>query len=257
MDPVLNRPLAANPVFIAGMEMARYLWVSGSTREHCAQVVVKNKRNAMYNPAAAYPADLDPEDVLNAEFVSYPLSDNDASHHADGAIVLVLAAEEVARRLSNVPIWIRGLGWCNDAYSLETRAWGRAIYAEEAGRMAYGMAGIRNPMEEIGFAEIDDAYSYKELQHLEALGFCPLGQAGYLTEEGATDVGGVLPVNVSGGSLGCGHLLDASGLRAVAMVVMQLRGEAGPRQLPDVETGLAFGWRGVPTTSGAAVVLSK
>jgi acetyl-CoA C-acetyltransferase len=257
LDPVLNRPLGANPVFVAGLEMNRYLWAAGATREQCAQVVVKNKRNALYNPAAAYGASLELDDVLNSELIAYPLSQHDLSSHADGAIVLVLAAFDVARSLTQEPIWIRGLGWCNDAPSLETRAWGRAIYAEEAGKMAYDMAGIRNPMDEIDFAEIDDAYSYKELQHLEALGFCIFGEAGYLTEEGATDVNGILPVNVSGGSLGCGHLLDASGLRAVVDVVVQLRGEAGPRQLPDVETGLAFGWRGVPTTSGAAVVLSN
>jgi acetyl-CoA C-acetyltransferase len=119
------------------------------------------------------------------------------------------------------------------------------------------MAGVRNPMDEIDFAEIDDSYSYKELQHLEALGFCLFGEAGYLTEEGVTDVGGDLPVNVSGGSLGVGHPLEASGLRAVVDVVLQLRGEAGALQLPEVETGLAFGWRGVPSTSGAAVVLSN
>jgi acetyl-CoA C-acetyltransferase len=257
MDPVLNRPLAANPVFIAGMEMMRYLWASGATREQCAEVVAKNKRNALYNPAAAYGENIEAKDVLSAEMIAYPLTQNDISAHTDGAIVTVLASEDVARRLSEKPIWIRGIGWCNDASSLETRAWGRAIYAEEAGKMAYRMAGIRNPMQEIDFAEIDDSFSYKELQHLEALGFCLFGEAGFLTQEGVTDVGGILPVNVSGGSLGCGHLLDASGLRAVAAAVMQLRGEAGPRQLPEVETGLAFGWRGVPTTSGAAVVLSN
>ena len=257
MDPVLNRPLAANPVFIAGMEMNRYLHVTGATREQCAQVVAKNKRNALYNPAAAYGAAIEPEDVLNAEMVAYPLTRQDISPHADGAIVLVLAAAEVAESLTDVPIWIRGIGWCNDSPTLETRAWARAIYAEEAGRMAYGMAGIRNPMQEIDFAEIDDAFSYKELQHLEALQFCRFGEAGLITEEGVTESDGDLPVNVSGGSLGCGHLLDASGLARVLEVVLQLRGEAGPRQLPDVETGLAFGWRSVPTTSGAAVVLSS
>ena len=257
MDPVLNRPLGANPVFIAGMEMMRYLWATGATREQCAQVVAKNKRNALYNPLAPYGAKLELNDILNDELISYPLSKQDISAHADGAIVLVLAAEGVAESLDRDPIWIRGLGWCNDAPSLETRAWGRAIYAEEAGKMAYRMAGIRNPMDEIDFAEIDDAYSYKELQHLEALGFCQFGEAGALTEEGVTDVGGYLPVNVSGGSLGNGHLLDASGLRAVYDVVTQLRGEAGALQLPEVETGLAFGWRGVPTTSGAAVVLNN
>ncbi len=257
MDPVLNRPLAANPVFIAGMEMNRYLHVTGATREQCAQVVAKNKRNALYNPAAAYGAAIEPEDVLNSEMVAYPLTQQDISPHADGAIVLVLAAAEVAESLTDVPIWIRGIGWCNDSPSLENRAWARAIYAEEAGRMAYEMAGIRNPWQEIDFAEVDDAFSYKELQHLEALHFCRFGEAGLITEEGVTGIGGELPVNVSGGSLGCGHLLDASGLARVLEVVLQLRGEAGPRQLPDVETGLAFGWRSVPTTSGAAVILSN
>jgi acetyl-CoA C-acetyltransferase len=256
MDPVLNRPLAANPIFIAGMEMTRYLWATGATREQCAQVVVKNKRNALYNPLASFGADLEPEDVLDDESISYPLGKQDISPHADGAIVVVLAAADIAKSLENDPVWIRGIGWCNDASSLETRAWGRAIYAEGAGQMAYKMAGIRNPMEEIDLAEIDDVYSYKELQHLEALGFCQFGEAGVITEEGVTDVDGYLPVNVSGGSLGCGHLLDASGLRAVAEVVLQLREEAGTHQVPDVETGLAFGWRGVPTTSGAAVILS-
>jgi acetyl-CoA C-acetyltransferase len=257
MDPVLNRPLAANPVFVAGMEMNRYLWATGATRDQCAQVVAKNKRNALFNPLAAYGASLEPDDVLSSRMISYPLTQQDVSAHVDGAIVLVLASAEVAENLTNVPIWIQGIGWCNDAPSLETRAWGRAIYAEGAGHMAYKMAGIRNPMDEIDFAEIDDSYSYKELQHLEALGFCLFGEAGYLTEEGVTDVGGDLPVNVSGGSLGVGHPLDASGLRAVVDVVLQLRGEAGALQLPEVETGLAFGWRGVPTTSGAAVILSN
>jgi acetyl-CoA C-acetyltransferase len=257
MDPVLNRPLGENPIFIAGLEMNRYLWASGATREQCAQVVVKNKRNALYNPAAAYGATLDVDDILCSEPVSFPLSQLDISAHADGAIVLVLAAEDLAARLPNDPVWIQGIGWCNDAPSLETRAWGRAIYAEQAGKMAYRMAGISNPMEEIDFAEIDDGYSYKELQHLEALGFCQFGEAGILTAEGVTEPGGYLPVNISGGSLGCGHLLDASGLRAVTEVVQQLRGEAGAHQLPDVETGLAFGWRGVPSTSGAAVVLTN
>ncbi len=257
MDPVLNRPLGANPVFIAGMEMNRYLHRSGATREQCAQVVVKNKRNALYNPAAAFGAAIEPEDVLDAEMIAYPLTQQDISPHADGAIVLVLAAAHVAESLTDSPVWMRGIGWCNDAPSLETRAWGRAIYAEQAGQMAYRMAGIRNPQQEIDFVEIDDAYSYKELQHLEALGFCRWGEAGLLTVEGVTEMGGDLPVNPSGGSLGGGHLLDASGLRAVAEVVLQLRGEAGAHQLPDVETGLAFGWRGVPSTSGAAVVLSN
>ena len=256
MDPVYNRPLAANPHFIAGMEMNRYLHETGTTREQCAWVVVKNKRNALLNPAAAYGADIAVEDVLVSEPLSYPLSRLDVSFHADGAIVMVLASGAKAEELTDRPIWIRGVGWCNDSPSLENRDWGRAIYAQEAAKMAYRVAGIRSPRLEIDFAEIDDAFSYKELQHLEALGLCRPGEAGPLTEEGFTERDGEFPVNPSGGCLGVGHLLDASGMGRVLEVVLQLRGEAGQRQLEDVETGLALGWRSLPTTSGAVVILS-
>jgi acetyl-CoA C-acetyltransferase len=257
MDPVFNRPLGANPYFIAGLEMNSYLCATGTTREQCARVVAKNKYNALYNPLAAYGANVEVEDVLESDFVSWPLSRMDMAPRADGAIVMVLAAKERAEALTDWPIWVRGVGWCNDSYSLENRDWSGAVYAAKAGKMAYRMAGIRSPWQELDLAEIDDTFSYKELQHMEALRLCLPGEAGFLTEDGATEIGGDLPVNPSGGSLGAGHLLDASGLARLLEVVLQLRGDAGPRQLSDVETGLAFGWRGIPTTSGAAVIVSN
>jgi acetyl-CoA C-acetyltransferase len=257
MDPVFNRPLGANPYFIAGLEMNSYLCATGTTRAQCARVVAKNKHNALYNPLAAYGANVEIEDVLQADFVSWPLSRMDMAPHADGAIVMVLAAREQAEALTEWPIWVRGVGWCNDSFSLENRDWSDSVYAAKAGEMAYRMAGIRSPWQELDLAEIDDTFSYKELQHMEALRLCLPGEAGYLTEDGATEIGGDLPVNPSGGSLGAGHLLDASGLARLLEVVLQLRGDAGTRQLPDVETGLAFGWRGIPTTSGAAVIVSN
>jgi acetyl-CoA C-acetyltransferase len=255
MEPIYNRPLGANPVFIAGMEMNRYLYSTGTTEAQCAQVVVKNRGNGFLNPSAAYGARLDLETVLGSETVSHPLKKLEISSHADGAIVVVLASSDVAEDLTDLPIWIRGVGWCNETPSLETRDWEGATYARKSGEMAYRTAGIRNPWQEIDFAEVDDAYAYKELQHMEALGLCREGEAGYLVQEGQTELDGQFPINPSGGSLGLGHLLDASGLARVLEVVLQLRGEAGERQLEDVETGMAFGWRGIPTTSGAAVVL--
>jgi len=256
MDPIYNRPLGANPVFIAGMEMNRYLHHTGTTEEQCAQVVVKNRSNGFLNPSAAYGASLSLDAVLSSEPVSYPLKRLEISSHADGAIVMVLASGDVAEQLSYLPIWVRGVGWCNETPSLETRDWEGATYARKAAEMAYRVSGIRSPRLEIDFAEVDDTFAYKELQHMEALGLCRDGEAGLLVEEGATELDGDLPINPSGGSLGVGHLLDASGLARVLEVVLQLRGEAGERQLEDAETGLAFGWRSIPTTSGAAVVLS-
>jgi len=255
MDPVLNRPLTVNPHFIAGLEMNRYLYETGTTREQCAAVIAKNKANALLNPAAAYPAAISVEAAARGEPLAEPLTDLDVAPHADGAVVMVLASAAKVEELGVVPVWIRGVGWANSAFNLESRDWATAEYARLAGQMAYRTAGIRNPLAELDFAEIDDTFSYKELQHLEALGLARPGEAGSMTEEGVTALDGTFPVNPSGGSLGVGHLLDASGLARVLECVLQLRGQAGERQLDEPQIALAFGWRGLPTASGAAVIL--
>jgi len=256
-DPVLNRPLRFNTHFVAGMEMNRYLFETGTTREQCAAVVVKNRFNALGNPSAPYGANLALQDVRSGPMLSAPLGHRETAEHADGAIAMVLASEKAARHLTDLPIWIDGVGWCNDSPSLESRDWGGAGYISQAARMAYRQAGINNPLQVIDFAEVDDIYAYKELQSLEALDFFRPGEAGEMTAEGFTTPEGDLPVNISGGSLGCGHLLDATGLARALEVVTQLRGEAGARQLEDVEVGLVQSWRGVPTTSGAVAILSN
>jgi acetyl-CoA C-acetyltransferase len=256
-DPVLNRPLRLNTHFIAGMEMNRYLVDSDTTPQQCAQVVVKNKRNALDNPAAPYGANLSVDDVLSGPPLAWPLGVRQTAEHADGAIVLVVASEEKALALSDHPIWILGCGWSNDSPGLENRDWGQANYVKDAARLAYRQAGIHSPFQAIDFAEVDDIYAYKELQALEALGFFGYGEAGQVTDEGITHKDGSLPVNVSGGSLGMGDLLDANGLARALEVVLQLRGNAGSRQLEDISVGLAQSWRGVPTASGAVAIFGN
>jgi acetyl-CoA C-acetyltransferase len=123
--------------------------------------------------------------------------------------------------------------------------------------MAYRQAEVRNPAEEIDLLEVDDTYAYKELQHLEALG---LGEATELAgwlEEGELAPEGELPVNVSGGSLGQGHLFEANGLARLLECVEQLRGEAGERQVDEAYMAVAQSWRGVPSTSAAVAVLAN
>ena len=256
-DPILNRPLRFNSNFIAGLEMNRYLFETGATLEQCAAVVQKNRLHALRNPKAAFGAELTLDEILAGPPISWPLGKRDLAESADGAVVMVLASESMARQLSDKPIWVLGIGWCNDSPSLESREWGELPYIQKAAQIAYRQAGFRNPQGIIDFAEVDDTYSYKELQSLEALGFCLPGEAGILTEDGATAFDGELPVNASGGCLGMGHLLDATGLTRALEVVLQLRGEAGLYQLEEVNVGLAQSWRGVPTTSGAVAVLAN
>lgn len=256
-DPILNRPLQFNSDFIAGMEMNRYLFETDGTLEACAAVVVKNRHNALRNPLASYGADLTIDEILAGPSLSWPLGHREKSKLVDGAIVLVLASEDRALALSSQPVWILGIGWCNGPPSLESREWGTVPYVQKAAEMAYRQAGIRQTNMAVDFAEVDDSYAYKELQHLEALGLLPLGEAGSLTEAGVTEPEGDFPVNVSGGSLGMGNLMDANGLARALEIVLQLRGEAGPRQLDEVQIGLAQSWRGVPTTSSAVAILGE
>jgi acetyl-CoA C-acetyltransferase len=258
-DPAYIRPLQENPDFIAGLEMNRYLYETETSRAQCAAVVVKNKYNALNNPLAAYGAKTSIDDIINAPDLSSPLKAYDKSGHLDGAIVLLLAPEERVAEFTAKPVWVKGIGWATDTPNLDSRlkGFGSAVYAKLAGQMAYKMAGIKTPYKELDFAEIDDTYSYKELQHLEALSLCSSGKAGKLLEMGCFDSTGDLPVNISGGSLGVGYLHEANGLHRVLETALQLRNESGKNQLPAAETGLAFAWRGVPTATGAAVILGR
>ena len=256
-DPILNRPLGGHPYYVAGMEMMRYLCETRTSPEECAQVVVKNKRNALANPHACYGAKLTVEDVLNSEVQFYPLKKLEISPISDGCVVFVVASKDAAEKLTDKPVWVGGVGWCTETPCLETRDWGRAVHTELAAKMAYKMAGINNPVKEIDFAEVCDMFAYKELMHMEALGLCRRGEAGQLVKEGVTERDGEMPVNPSGGMLGMGYALEASGLQRLLEAVLQLRGQAGKRQIEDIETCVVQTWRGIPTATSAVAVLSS
>jgi acetyl-CoA C-acetyltransferase len=255
LDPIYNRPLGLNPHAVAGLEMNVFMHETGVRAEHCAQVAAKNRRNALRNPIAAYPLSLTPMHVETSPYVAYPLRDAEIAQRADGCAVVVLANEARVEKFHSRPVWVCGVGFANDSATLESRDWVRAEYIRVAAERAYRQASIQNPRE-IDLFEVDDTYAYKELQHLIALGLYSDGaEAGKSLAAGETGADGKMPVNVSGGALGMGLPLDASGLYRVTEIVLQLRGQAGARQLPDIRLGLAQSWRGLPTTSGAVVVL--
>ncbi len=256
-DPVLNRPLDEHYSYVSGLAMNRFLHDGKATREQCAQVVVKNRANALQNPVAAYAADLTLDNVLESEPVSDPVRLLDLAQVADGAIVFVICSDQTAGSLTDNPVWIKGVGWSSDSPSLESRDWGSAVSTRLAGDMAYKMAGIKYPAKEIDLAEVTDEVSYKELEHIEALRLIEPGRAGLALEDGRTTSEGDLPVNVSGGDLGVGHLFEAAGAQKLMEIVLQLRGTAGSRQVEGAHTGLAQAWRGEPTTSAAVAILSN
>jgi len=253
-DPTFGRIQGVDPKYLAGLEMRRYLEESGNTLEDCAAVVVKNCVNALKNPVATYGNDLSNEDVLESEEVASPLKKLDISQSSDGSVVIVLASAAKAPRLSDNPIWITGISWFSDTPNVEEMDLGQAQYALNSSKKAYQMARIK-PAEQLDFAEIDDTYSFKELEHIEALGLAK--KAGKFVSSGKADLDGTLPVNPSGGSLGMGYFVEATGLVRAYEAVLQLRGLAGKAQLPKASKCVVQSWRGIPTQSGATAVLSS
>jgi acetyl-CoA C-acetyltransferase len=246
-----------HPYFLAGMEMQSYLRETGTTEEQCAGVVVKNKMNAFSNPYAEFEAKIRVEDVMESEYYFKPVKSLDIAPNVDGAICFVLASEEAVKEMGiDDPIWLSGFGYASETPWLSTRGM-QADYAKMAAKMAYKMAGITQPRQQIDVAEVDDKFSYKELQHLEAVGLARSGEAADLLAEGELSHGGSIPTNLSGGALGVGNCLEATGLQKSLEIVTQLRGHAGKRQVKDAKVGLAQSWRGIPIGTGSVAVFSR
>jgi acetyl-CoA C-acetyltransferase len=224
LDPVLNRPLGVSALAVAGLEMRRYLHAGGRSAEECRDVAARNREHARANPRASYADAVAPTPLFD------PLTADQAARSADGCVVLVLAGEDLA---GEDAVWVDGVGWNQDAPSLESRDWSRAAAASAAGEAAYRRAGIAPG--DVDLAEVDDTFAYKQLQHVEALGLDGLDPA---------------RVNASGGAIGEGHLHEGNGLaRALACVEGLRAGEA--------RTALAQSWRGVPSSSSAVAVLRR
>ena len=256
-DPIMSRPLGINLVWIFALEMHRYMHVHGIKKEEIAEVSVKNKGNALDHPCAQLGAKITVEDVLNSEVLVWPVQRLDISPTSDGAAALVLASEDVAKKITDDPIWIDGVGWNIDSTYWTNRDLYYPKYVEYAARMAYRMAGIGNPRKEIDVAEPYDPFDYKELHHMEGLLLCKKGEAAKLTVEGVTQRDGDLPINPSGGLLGVGNPIAAAGLMKVCEIFWQLRGEAGKRQVPgDPRTGVAQAW-GDLMQYGSVIVLRR
>jgi len=242
-DNITEQPLKPNLLWIFALEQNRYMARHGITNEEIARVSVKNKRNALDHPAAQLGAKLTVKEVLASEVMAWPVHRLMVSPTSDGAAAVVLASEDAARRLTDKPIWIQGVGWCLDTAYWTNRDLYYPEYVEKAAWMAYKMAGIREPRKEINIAEPYDPFAYKELHHLEGLQLAPKGKAPQLLADGVFDRDGDLPSTPSGGLLGVGNPIAAAGTMKICELFWQLRGEAGKRQVPGKpRRGVAQAW---------------
>ncbi|MHA1607577.1 MAG: thiolase C-terminal domain-containing protein [Candidatus Freyarchaeota archaeon] len=255
LDPIYNRPLGGHPYYLAGMDMTRYICDAGATREQIAEVVVKNKGNALLNPSAGFGARLTVDDVICSRPAFWPINELDIAPLADYSAVVILASEDVARAVTDTPVWVIGVGHATDSSYPESWSWGEAIWVKNASKEAFTMAGIRDPKKQVNIVEVTEAFSYQEPQYLEAMGICKKGEAPSMVEE--FYIGGRLPVNASGGCLGMGYAPQAAGLQRIVEVVQQLRQQAGRRQVDNAEVGVAVGSDSEIVKCGGVVVLAR
>ena len=229
----------------------------GSSWEQLATITIKNHHNGTLNPKAHYQAEIidiaaklgerrgmtfsDEMEFLRSDLnavIAHPLRLFDCCPISDGASSIILASEKIARRFTDTPVHIRGIGQASDTMALHDRSDITTLMATRlAAEQAYKMAGVGAP--DIDVADVHDCFTIAELIATEDLGFFAKGEGGKAAAEGRTALYGDKPINPDGGLKAKGHPVGATGTAMVYEMYKQLRGEAGARQVTDAYLGLA------------------
>jgi acetyl-CoA C-acetyltransferase len=235
---------------IYAMIATRHMHEYGTTREQLAQVAVKNHANGALNPYAQYQSPISLESVLRSTMVAYPLGLMDCSPVSDGAASVVLCAADKAKKFTDKLVKITASGQASDTLALHARrdicTLDATVYAAQ---MAYKQAKVTP--KQIDFAEVHDCFTIAEICAIEDLGIVEKGQGGKAIENGITTLDGTLPVNTSGGLKAKGHPVGATGVAQIVEAALQLRGDAGKRQVKDAKRGMTHNVGG----SGATCVI--
>jgi len=234
------------------LHMKRY----GTTMEHLAIVSAKNHHASTMNPLAHYQKDFTVAEVLASRMVSWPLTLPMCAPVTDGASAAVICSREGLDRLRAAsPVRILASAMCGGVIraidDVERAATRRAA------KLAFAQAGL-GP-QDIHVAEVHDASAFGEINQVELTGLCAIGEGGAFAADGASAIGGRLPVNPSGGLQSKGHPIAASGLAQIHELVLQLRGDAAGRQTPNARHALAScsgGFYGVEEAAACVTILA-
>ena len=203
----------------------------GTTQEDLSRVAVKAHHYGALNPLAQFQKEITLEKAMDSQVVAWPLRLFDACPLTDGSAAVVLASEEVARTITDTPIWIRGVGYSSDSANMSRRGDYVGLEAVvKAAKSAYAMAKVTPG--DIDVATAHDCFTIAELMAYEDLGFCRKGDGAKMIREGETELGGRIPVNLDGGLKAKGHPIGATGVSMTVEITKQLRGEAGRHQAP-------------------------
>jgi acetyl-CoA acetyltransferase len=218
------------------MVAQKHMEAYGTTQEQMAKISVKNHDNGCLNPYAAFKKPVTVEEVLNSPSIADPITLLSCCPNSDGAAAAVLCSEDWMRKLGAKPIRIAASVLRTGEYRNQ-RDFTRWEMEETAAALAYEQAGL-GP-ENLSLVEVHDAFTICEIIHYEGLGLCARGEGGRMVDEGATAIAGRIPVNPSGGLLAKGHPIGASGVGQIAEITLQLRAQAGSRQVDGARIALA------------------
>jgi len=244
----MSRGPFKHPAHWAAMFAKAHMTEYGTTEEQMAMVSVKNHSNALLNPIAYFQDKITLDDVLDSKPIVKPVKLYDCSAPCDGAASLLLVSEERAREFIDQPVWITGIGQRTVSASFSkvselTRMESTILAAREA----YAMAKIEPYM--INVAEVHDAFTICEILAYEDLGFVEKGEGGSFAKESQSGIDGKVAINTRGGLIGTGHPIGATGVAQAVEVVMQLRNEAGKRQVKNCKTGLVHNLSAAATST--------
>jgi acetyl-CoA C-acetyltransferase len=218
-------------------------------KEVLSRIAWKNHRNGARNPKAQFQKEVPMEAIKNSPKIADPLGIMDCSGVSDGAAAAVVVRAEDAHRFRKDPIYIKALSFvAGPGEGPLKQDYDFTTFPEvvASAKDAYTQAGITNAREQVSLAEVHDCFTPTELVLYEDLGFSARGTAWQDVLEGFFDLEGRLPVNPDGGLKSFGHPIGASGLRMMYEMWLQLRGEAGPRQIKEPKIGLTHNLGGVP-----------
>jgi acetyl-CoA C-acetyltransferase len=248
----------SGPGFFA-LLASRYLSTYDRTTDDLSAVAVKNHEHATRNPIAQYSEAVTKEQVRSSPMIADPLRLLDCTPTTDGAAAIVLASTEWARSRGVRHAVLDGVGFSvtdgyySGLYNADNDFLGfRAT--REAAKVAYAQAGIEHPRADLDLVECHDCFTITEIVNYEDLGLCGRGEGWKLLVEGATAVGGDIPVNLSGGLQSCGHPIGATGVRVVKEVADQVTGQAGERQVSGARRGVAHTLGGPGVLSSVMVI---